>query len=261
MFSKNTYGHTGYTGTSIIIDPDNNISVILLTNRVHPEDKGEVVTLRGKVANIVAASIYPPSQQDNPHYYQRISEFEKEIPITSNDIVMIGNSITENGGDWNKRLGLTNVRNRGINGDVAIGIYERLNQILPAQPKKIFLMCGINDVSHNLSTDSIVKMIDLVITRIQMESPNTKIYLQSVLPINESFERYKRLTGKTNQIPEINKELEKITKTHKIVFVNLFPHFIEKGTNILRKELTEDGLHLNEYGYAIWVNELKKYVK
>ena len=37
LFGPNTYGHTGYTGTSIIIDPDNDTSVILLINAVHPE--------------------------------------------------------------------------------------------------------------------------------------------------------------------------------------------------------------------------------
>lgn len=52
-----TYGHTGYTGTSIVIDPVNKISAILLTNRVHPEDKGGVVRLRALVANVVAGSI------------------------------------------------------------------------------------------------------------------------------------------------------------------------------------------------------------
>jgi len=55
--SSNTYCHTGYTGTSIVIDPDNDISIILLTNRVHPYDKGSVVGLRKTVANAVAAAI------------------------------------------------------------------------------------------------------------------------------------------------------------------------------------------------------------
>ena len=55
--SPNTYCHTGYTGTSIVIDPDNDISIILLTNRVHPFDKGSVVKLRAMVSNAVAASI------------------------------------------------------------------------------------------------------------------------------------------------------------------------------------------------------------
>ena len=174
---------------------------------------------------------------------------------------MIGNSLTENGGDWSKRLGVSNIKNRGIIGNDAMGIYNRLNQIVSGKPKKIFLMCGINDVSHNLTTDSIVKMVDLIVSKIQKESPDTKLYLQSLLPINESFARYKRLESKTDQVPEINAGLEKMAKLHKITFVKLFPLFVDKNTNILRKELTGDGLHLNETGYEIWVNELKKYVK
>lgn len=52
-----TFGHTGYTGTSFIVDPVAKTAVILLTHRVHPEDKGGVVRLRSVVANIVAGSI------------------------------------------------------------------------------------------------------------------------------------------------------------------------------------------------------------
>ena len=57
IFGLNTYGHTGYTGTSLIIDPDTKTAVILLANRVHPEDKGSVVRLRVLVANAVAGAI------------------------------------------------------------------------------------------------------------------------------------------------------------------------------------------------------------
>jgi len=57
LLSPNTYGHTGYTGTSIVIDPDHEIAIILLTNRVHPVDTGSVIRLRAIVANAVAASI------------------------------------------------------------------------------------------------------------------------------------------------------------------------------------------------------------
>lgn len=54
---RNTYGHTGYTGTSIIIDPDARTALVLLTNRVYPDDRGNVVDLRAKIANVVAASV------------------------------------------------------------------------------------------------------------------------------------------------------------------------------------------------------------
>ena len=57
LLSSNTYGHTGYTGTSVVIDPDNDLAIIFLTNRVHPNDGGEVIRLRALVANAVAASI------------------------------------------------------------------------------------------------------------------------------------------------------------------------------------------------------------
>lgn len=57
IFGSRSYGHTGYTGTSIWVDPDTETFVIFLTNRVHPSDKGSIVSLRSKVANSVASSI------------------------------------------------------------------------------------------------------------------------------------------------------------------------------------------------------------
>jgi CubicO group peptidase (beta-lactamase class C family) len=57
LFSVGGYGHTGYTGTSIWIDPKTETFLIFLTNRVHPDDKGSVVRLRSCLANMVAAAI------------------------------------------------------------------------------------------------------------------------------------------------------------------------------------------------------------
>lgn len=54
---RNTRGHTGYTGTSILLDPDTNMAVIILAHRVHPHDEGSVSRLRSTVASIAAASI------------------------------------------------------------------------------------------------------------------------------------------------------------------------------------------------------------
>ncbi len=59
IFPVSSFGHTGFTGTSICIDPGTQTFVILLTNRVHMPD-GSVIPLRSKVANIVAASIVDP---------------------------------------------------------------------------------------------------------------------------------------------------------------------------------------------------------
>lgn len=181
-----------------------------------------------------------------------------EPAITSKDIVMLGNSLTEGGKDWSERLGKKNVRNRGIVGDNIIGINDRLHQILPGHPAKLFLLIGVNDISQDLTTDSIVASIRLTVDRIQKESPQTKLYLQSLLPFNESFGHYKKLDGKTDMVPEINAQLEALSKEKDITFINLFSLFTEKGTSVLRPDLTGDGLHLKEDGYKIWAKALKK---
>jgi CubicO group peptidase (beta-lactamase class C family) len=57
LFGPDSYGHTGYTGTSIWIDPETESFLIFLTNRVHPDDESSVVSIRSRVANVVASSI------------------------------------------------------------------------------------------------------------------------------------------------------------------------------------------------------------
>ena len=261
LLSWNTYGHTGYTGTSLVIDPDNDLAIILLTNRVHPEDKGEVIRLRATVANAVAAAVAcPPARVYFPRYYELVEQFRNQPPITPEDIVFLGNSLIENG-KWAEYFPGQKIVNRGIGGDEAFGIYDRLYQILPGKPKKIFLQTGANDVSHDLSADSIVARVALVIDKILKESPGTKLYLQGSLPINESFGRYAKLKGKTSVFPQLNKQLEKLAASKGIVYINLFPHFTQAGTSILQKGLTNDGLHLNAKGYEIWVKQIAPYVK
>src|ERR1041384_1229402 len=57
LFPLGSFGHTGFTGTSIWIDPASDSFVIFLSNRVHPDGKGDVGPLRGRVASIVASAI------------------------------------------------------------------------------------------------------------------------------------------------------------------------------------------------------------
>lgn len=58
LFKKGEgYGHTGFTGTSVWIDPGTQTAVIVLTNRVHPNDKGNATRLRREVGTIVAAAV------------------------------------------------------------------------------------------------------------------------------------------------------------------------------------------------------------
>jgi len=60
-----SFGHTGFTGTSVWIDPTTETYIILLTNAVHPRGKGNAIGLRSKVATEVAAALkLNPSEQE-----------------------------------------------------------------------------------------------------------------------------------------------------------------------------------------------------
>ena len=59
-----TFGHTGFTGTMFWIDPLNDCFVILLTNRVHPDGKGQIVPLRRKVVTYAAEAVLGPAPAD-----------------------------------------------------------------------------------------------------------------------------------------------------------------------------------------------------
>jgi uncharacterized protein YbbC (DUF1343 family) len=60
LFPIGSFGHTGFTGTSLWLDPATKSYVIFLSNRVHPDGKGDVTALRGKVATVAAAALLTP---------------------------------------------------------------------------------------------------------------------------------------------------------------------------------------------------------
>ena len=61
LFPPGSYGHTGYTGTSLWLDPSTNAYVVLMTNRVHPTVSTSVVSLRSRVASAAAAALDAPN--------------------------------------------------------------------------------------------------------------------------------------------------------------------------------------------------------
>ena len=60
LLTNRAFGHGGFTGTSLWIDPELDLFVIFLSTRLHPDGKGEVNSLAGRIANIAAASIESP---------------------------------------------------------------------------------------------------------------------------------------------------------------------------------------------------------
>lgn len=194
----------------------------------------------------------------NEYWNQRVSLFNS-LPINSSDIVFLGNSITD-GGEFAELFEMPNIKNRGISGDVVSGVAERLDNVTSGCPAKIFLLIGINDVSHDKTAAQIADEYENLVSRIHKDSPGTRLFIQSVMPINNDFDRYKKLHGKEGVVAELNALLKTIAEKHGDTFINLTPAMADPTTGKLKKEFTNDGLHLLAPGYQAWVEAVKSYV-
>lgn len=192
-------------------------------------------------------------------YYARRATLFELLPVYSSDIIMLGNSLTD-GAEWNELFDNCHVKNRGIVGDIIPGFFERLEPILKGQPRKIFIMGGVNDISHGVSADSIVSAMTQVVTTIQARCPKTEIYVQSMLPFNNDVRLWKLLKGREQVVVDGNKGLESMCQRLGVTFINLYPLFVGENGK-MKPEYTNDGLHLMGDAYLIWRDALLPYIR
>lgn len=192
-------------------------------------------------------------------YWERRADLFEKLPTSRKDIIFLGNSITD-GAEWAELFNNPQVKNRGISGDITTGVYDRLGTIIKGKPAKIFLLIGINDISHGVSVDSIVDNIGLLINEIQKESQRTQIYLQSILPVNDQFDNFPKHSSRWAMVPEINERLKILAKEKQVTYIDLFSHFTDESGMKLNPEYTNDGLHLMGDGYLCWKELVEPYV-
>lgn len=195
--------------------------------------------------------------QRSDFWGQRATLFEV-LPVDSTQIVFLGNSIT-NGCEWHELLNNPKVINRGISGDVVDGVLERLNPIIKGHPKKIFLMIGVNDVSHDLSADSIANACENLIRVIRTESPTTELYMQSALPVRLNGQRWKGLIGKEQLIRDYNALLRPKAEALGATWIDLYTPMADENGN-LKAQYTNDGLHLLGPAYLLWKEIITPYI-
>lgn len=197
-------------------------------------------------------------KQYSPYYLHKKSQFEL-LPNSSEEIIFLGNSITD-GCNWMELFGDLRIKNRGISGDVTDGVLNRLDEVTESNPSKIFIMIGINDLSRGKTTQEILNNYEIILDRIISSSPATKIYVESVLPVNDNFTQFEKHYARADSVIILNNKLEKLAADKKQTYINLYTPFLDnKGK--LNSDLTEDGLHLNGKAYLLWKSLVEDYVK
>jgi lysophospholipase L1-like esterase len=208
---------------------------------------------------LVVACLTGHAQANQDPYYARRATLFDQLPIGKKDIVMLGNSLTD-GCEFNELLGNRHIKNRGIVGDIVQGLIDRIGPIIKGQPSKLFIMSGVNDISHDVSADSIARAIEKLIVMVKQGSPRTKIYLQSLSPFNNEVREWKLLKGRDHVVVEANLLLEQVARRQGVTWINLYPLFADENGH-LRADLTNDGLHLMGQGYLIWRDAIRPYIK
>lgn len=207
----------------------------------------------------IACTLFSQQADSSFHNYwydSRVAYF-KQLPKKKKPVIFLGDSMTE-WADWNELTGLGNVLNRGIAGDITPGLLARVEEVARHRPKQVFILIGTNDISKGISNKDIVRIYKKVIAQLKKESPQTRIYIQSVFPINDSLINRSYYKGTNIAIVQLNRELKQMADELQVLFVNVFACMLDDNQQ-LKKEYTYDGLHLSGNGYLQWVAYLKKY--
>ncbi len=184
------------------------------------------------------------------HHGQKVDFFQHH-PIQPGDIVFVGDSLTD-GGRWEEMFPGKPVKNRGINADTTAGVFARLEDVIIGHPSAIFFLIGTNDLPwyEYRSDEEILASYKQILEQCRTELTDTRVYVQSLLPRNYSFSR---------RIQKLNLKLKELTEQFGYTYIHLFPAFANSRGG-LRREITNDDLHLLGSGYLIWADQLRPYM-
>jgi len=180
-----------------------------------------------------------------------------QVNSQATEAVFLGDSLTARE-DWNVLFGVNNIFNAGHPGDTTDDVLARLDPVLAANPQKIFLMVGINDFLRGKNIPYVLANYYKIINRIKLKTPNAKIYIQSVLPTNNGISQMGIVDS--GKISALNTKLSSLADGQKIFFIDLYPDFCGSDEQ-MDVRYTNDGVHINAAGYAVWKNTILPYVK
>lgn len=199
-------------------------------------------------------------EKSNNVYFLNRDELFKVFPKSKNSIIFIGNSLTQNF-EFAELFQNLSIKNRGIIGDYTSTLYNRLEPIIEEKPEKIFIEIGINDLGINLPNDSLVNNYVKIIDKLQSETPNSKIYIQSIFPVKNDSQYLKSITNPevNKNVVLVNKELKSICEKKNLTYIDIYSSFELEGQ--MNPKYSIDGVHLNGAGYLLWRDKLKSFVE
>ncbi len=189
----------------------------------------------------------------------------KEVKVVDDNYLFLGDSITELY-DLKKYYSKLPVINSGKSGYTTQNILDHLEKMAyQYNPSKVFLLIGTNDLELEVDNEVVVDNIKKIVSNIKKRRPYSKIYLESIYPINNSEnEKVSPLIVQGHRhnedITQINKKLAQFAKEENITYIDLYSKLVGED-GLLKLEYTVDGLHISDDGYQVITDVLNKYIE
>ena len=190
---------------------------------------------------------------ENTYYKIRLSIYES-MPRNEGGIVFLGDSLTDYV-PFNELLPDVKAINRGIAGDNTLGVLNRIDEVISLKPKKLFILLGTNDIVYNVSAERTVENLRAIILKVREALPETKIYLETLIPTNPNFD-----THRANEtINALNVKIKTLAEETDCELLDTHSNMAEDG--ILPLKYTIDGIHFNGAGVIRLVKFLEPFVR
>jgi lysophospholipase L1-like esterase len=177
------------------------------------------------------------------------SNIEAAVVPGSGGVVLLGDSITHIG-RWEMLFPGLTIYNFGISGERSDQLLTRLAPLTSLRPEKVFLLIGTNDLAIGYSVDEIAANVAGILDQLGDALPACKIHLQTLMPRTAKF---------TARIKALNAAYARLAQQRGLALIDLFPLF-DNGSGAIRKDLSNDDLHLMGAGYDIWRKALAPYL-
>lgn len=196
---------------------------------------------------------------EQPDFLVSVQTMIEEEAIRANqerfdESVFLGDSLTEGLGIYGYVNTSNVVANRGLNIENAT---KRVKKIVKKKPSYVFIMLGINDLNNSAySMDDIEDNYCKLIEKLHGKLPETKIYVQSLLPVTAKFEKDNKALS-NRRINKLNKRLKKISESYDYtVYVDIHSRYVNKK-GCLPAKISSDGYHLTIEAYQKWMDYVK----
>ena len=181
---------------------------------------------------------------------------------TKESIIFMGDSITE---EWGRILPefFSNKQyiNRGIGGQTTPQMLIRFRQdVIDLNPEAVVILAGTNDIAGNTGPSSVKMIIDNLMSMAEIASKqNIQVFMSSILPVFR-YPWNKSIIEPFKKIAEINNFMKDFSKREKLVYVDYHSHMVDSRPG-LKLELTTDEVHLNQAGYIVMSEIVKKVIR